>query len=160
MCTKPLFVLLTGALFLSGCHSTPPGPVTDACSVLTPDEISAVLRVPIDPGKHIPASSTVMCAWLQSKTFGITAEKLVLNFTSLDSFKKEKVASSRPRKITVTPVSGIGDEAFYVITPLGTSLYIRKGNTAISFTIRDKGFSTDQLMAKEKTLGLEAAARL
>jgi hypothetical protein len=85
----------------------------------------------------------------------------VLNFTSLDSFKKEKAAtSSRPRRITVTPVSGIGDEAFYVITPFGTSLYVRKGTTAISFTIRDKGFSTDQLMAKEKNLGLEAAARL
>jgi hypothetical protein len=55
-----------------------------------------------------------MCAWLQSKTFGVTAEKLVLNFTSLDSFKKEKAASSRPRRITVSPVSGIGDEAFYV----------------------------------------------
>jgi hypothetical protein len=160
MRTKPLFALLTGALFLSGCHSTPPGPVTDACSVLTPDEISAAVRVPIDPGKHIPASSTVMCAWLESKTFGVTAEKLVLNFTSLDSFKKEKAAGSKSRRITITPVSGIGDEAFYVITPFGTSLYVRKGNTAIAFTIRDKGLSPDQLMAKEKTLGLAAAARL
>jgi hypothetical protein len=158
MRTKPLFALLTGALFLSGCHSTPPGPVTDACSVLTPDEISAVVRVPIDPGKHIPASTTVMCSWLESNAFGVTAEKLVLNFTSLDSFKKQKAANSR--RITVTPVSDIGDEAFYVITPFGTSLYVRKGNTAIGFTIRDKGLSTDQLMAKEKTLGLEAAARL
>jgi hypothetical protein len=54
MRTKPLFALLTGALFLSGCHSTPPGPVTDACSVLTPDEISAVGPRTHRPGKPHP----------------------------------------------------------------------------------------------------------
>jgi len=159
---KPMFVLLAGVvLFLSGCHSQAPSvvvPVSDACSVLTPAEVSAVIAAPIDAGKHIPASSTVMCSWSESGATGETAVKVVLNFTSLVSFQREKTATTP--NIILTPASGVGDEAFYVTTEFGTSLYVRKGNTAIACGVHDKSLPTDQLMAKEKALGLEAAARL
>lgn len=162
MHTKPILALLAGAvLLLSGCHSPAPSTVatvSDACSVLTPAEVSAVVGVPIDAGKHIPASSTVMCSWPESGATGETAAKVVLNFTSLASFQREKTATSR--NITLTPASGIGDEAFYVTTEFGTSLYVRKGNTAIAFGVHDKSLLADQLMAKEKALGLKAATRL
>ena len=164
MQTKPLFALLTAALFLSACRSpTPPAapiesPVTDSCAVLTPAEISAVIGVPIDPGKHNIASSTIMCSWFMTGVPGEAGVRLVLNFTSLASFQKEKNATSS--NITLTPASGIGDEAFYVTTEFGTSLYIRKGSTAIAFSIHDKTLPADQLMAKEKILGLKAATRI
>jgi len=164
MHTKPLFALLTGALLLSGCHSpTPPAapaeaPVTDSCAVLTAAEISSVLSVPIDPGKHFSPSNTIMCSWFMTGGSGDAGVRLVLNFTTLDYFQKEK-APTNPR-VTMTPASGIGDDAYYITTEFGTSLFIRKGNTAIGFSIRDKTLPTDQLMAKERTLGLKAAARI
>jgi hypothetical protein len=164
MHSKPLFALLTAAALLSACRSpTAPAaptetPVTDACAVLTPSEISAVIGVPIDPGKHTIASSTIMCSWFMTGGTGEAAVKLVLNFTSLASFEKEKNAKSP--NITLTPTSGIGDEAFYVTTEFGTSLYVRKGSTAIAFSIHDKTLPTDRLMAKEKVLGLKAATRI
>jgi hypothetical protein len=37
---------------------------------------------------------------------------------------------------------------------------IRKGNTAIGFSIHDERMPTAEVMPREKTLGLEAAARL
>jgi hypothetical protein len=89
---------------------------------------------------------------------GEPAVKLVLNFTSLASFQKEKNAKSP--NIILTPASDIGDEAFYVTTELGTSLYVRRGSTAIAFSIHDKTLPTNQLMAKEKALGLKAAMRI
>ena len=164
MRTKPLFTLLTAAIFLSACRSsTPPaapveGPVTDSYAVLTPAEISTVIGVPIDPGKHTIASSSIMCSWFMTGVSGEAGVRLVLNFTSLASFQKEKNAKSP--NITLTPASGIGDEAFYVTTELGTSLYVRKGSTAIAFSIHDKTQPPDQLMAKEKALGLKAAMRI
>ena len=164
MRTKPLAALLTAILFLSACRSsTPPaapadGRVTDSCAVLTPTEIGAVVGVPIDPGKYNIASSTIMCSWFKAGATGEDAVRLVLNFTSLASFQKEKNANSA--NITLTPTTGIGDEAFYVTTELGTSLYVRKGNTAIAFSVQDKTLPADQLMAKERTLGLKAATRI
>jgi hypothetical protein len=160
MPTKPILALLTATLLLVGCHSTPlPTPahteITDSCLVLTPAEISATLGVPIDPGHHVLASSSIMCSWPQTGASGEAAQKLVLNFSSLPSFQREKAATT----VVITPAAGIGDDAFYVTTDLGTSLYIKKGNTAIAFSIHEK-LPLATLMAEEKTLGLDATPRL
>lgn len=159
MSIKPPTILIIATLLLTGCHSTPdPRPQgdthADSCAVLTPAEISATIGIPVDSGKHAIASSNIMCSWSQTGAIGEDARKLVLNFTSLPSFQQEKIAPT----VTITPAPGIGDEAFYVTTQLGTSLYIRKGNTAITFAIREK-LPPATLMAEEKTLGLDAAPR-
>ena len=160
MPTRPILTLLTATLLLTGCHSAPPPTtahteVTDSCMVLTPAEISATLGIHIGPGQHALASSNIMCSWYQAGGTGEDARKLVLNFTSLPSFQKEKAATA----VTITPAPGIGDDAFYVTTDLGTSLYIRKGNTAIAFSVHEK-LPPATLMAEEKTLGLDATPRL
>jgi hypothetical protein len=167
MSTTPLCALLTASLLLLGCHSSAPTetptpsattattPVTDACQVLTPSEISSVLGVPIDPGQHIPKASTIMCGWAKT---GVVGDSIViLNFTKPDYFEKER--DPQPR-ITMTPAPGIADDAYYITSQFGTSLIIKKGSTIISFAIRDKSIPSVQLMEKERALGLKAAARL
>jgi hypothetical protein len=156
--TTPLSTLLTATLLLLGCHSstTEPTanptsaaatntPVTDSCQVLTPAEITAVLAMPIDPGQHV------------LKTSDTDDSEVVLNFTTPDYFEKER--DPHPR-ITMTPAPGIGDDAYYITSQLGTSLFIKKGNTVIGFSIRDKTIPSAQLMEKERALGLKAATRL
>ncbi len=142
-----LLALMT--LLLSACHSSaqkPAAPVSDACEVLTPAEIGAVLGVSIDPGKHIPASAKVMCGWAQTGQTGEAATKLMLHFATQPYFQKEKAASGN---VTVTPASGIGDEAFYVTSEFGTSLFVRKGDTAIDFSIRDKSLPKNVSVAHD-----------
>lgn len=153
--------LLAGAIFLlGGCHSSDPrsaSPVTDACDVLTPAEVSSLIGVPIAAGKHIPASSTVMCAWSENGASGESATKVVLNFAARPYFDKEKAATGN---VVVTPASGVGDDAFFVTSEFGTSLFVRKGNTAIGFSARDRSLPADKVMAQERALGVKAAARL
>ncbi len=140
-----LLALMT--LLLSACHSSaqkPAAAVTDACEVLTPAEIGAVLGVSIDPGKHM--AGKVMCAWTQTGQTGEIGTKLVLHFAQMPYFQKEKAASGN---VTVTPVSGIGDEAFYVTSEFGTSLFVRKGDTVIDFSIRDKSLPKNVSVAHD-----------
>ena len=166
MSITPLCALLTASLLLLGCHSSAPTeptptataantPVTDACQVLAPSEISSVLGVSIDPGQHIPKASTIMCGW--SKTGVVGDSIVILNFTKPDYFEKER--DPQPR-ITMTPAPGIADDAYYITSQFGTSLIIKKGSTVISFAIRDKSIPSAALMEKERALGLKAAARL
>jgi hypothetical protein len=164
---KPSVPLLAAAFLLFGCKSpsppapTPstaaPQPVTDACAVLVPGEIGAALGVPIDPGKHTIATSNIMCDWSQTGATGDKAVKLVLNFSSLDAFNREKAATSN---VKIASAPGIGDEAFYVTTEFGTSLLIRKGKTSIGFSVRNLRMPVDKVKAGERTLGLAAAARI
>src|SRR5271163_4599659 len=167
MRTRAGTTLLTASLLL-GCHSSTPTeptatptptsaaiPVTDACQVLTPTEITAVLGIPIDPGQHIPKTTTIMCGWPKT---GVTGDsEVVLNFTTPDYFEKER--DPHPRS-TMTPAPRIGDDAYYITSQFGTSLFIKKGNTVVGFSIRDKTIPSAELMEKEKALGLKAAARL
>jgi hypothetical protein len=131
-------------------------PVTDSCAVLTPTEISSVLGILIDPGKHTLANSDIMCNWAETGAAGAKVQRLVLNFSSLDAYNRGKNAKGN---VKVTPAPGIGDDAIYVTSQLGTSLLIRKGNTLIGFSIRNMRLAADQEMAKEEALGLDAAAR-
>jgi hypothetical protein len=160
-------ILLTTTLLLISCHKSEPTPaptphvaqqpVADSCLVLTSAEISAALGIPVDPGKHTLATSDLMCNWPRTGAAPATEPALVLNFNSLAVFNREKAASGN---VKVTPATGIGDEAFYVTSQLGTSLLIRKGNTTIGFSIHDKTLPTPKAMAMENTLGMEAAARI
>ena len=170
MSTTPLCALLAASLLLLGCHSSGPiepaatptpsasaakTAVTDACQVLTPSEISSALGVRIDPGQHIPKTSTIMCGWAKAGVPGDSI--LVLNFAKPDYFEKER--EPQPR-ITMTPAPGIADDAYYITSQFGTSLIIKKASTVISFAIRDKSIPSVELMEKEHALGLKAASRL
>jgi hypothetical protein len=98
-----------------------------------------------------------MCAWSENGASGESATKVVLNFATLPYFDKEKAATGN---VVVTPVSGVGDDAFFVTSEFGTSLFVRKGNTAIGFSVRERSLPADKVMAQERALGVKAAARL
>jgi hypothetical protein len=104
------------------------------------------LRLKRTPGHQIVASKNLRHT---------SSSKILL--CAEDSRRRPRTASIF---VKLTPAPGIGDEAFYVTTPLGTSLLIRKGSTSIGFSVRDKKLPTAQLMADEKPLGLAAAGRL
>lgn len=60
--------------------------------------------------------------------------------------------------ITKEPVSGVGDDAYYIESGLNTSLYVRKGSSVIQIIVF--GFPKEQVKTMEKTLAQEAAAKL
>jgi len=137
----------------------------DACALLTESEVSTALEVKSLAGTHPVASSGKMCSW--SDVAGgsdINHRRVVLSITSLAGFNFVKSRGSE--KITIEPVSGIGDEAFYQITKSSEApfLFVKKGNAAFSVRILNglklKAFTREQEKAKEAALGKAAAGRL
>jgi hypothetical protein len=63
--------------------------------------------------------------------------------------------------ITKTPVTAVGDEAFFMVSQLRVSLHVRKGNSV--FEIMVAGFHADQveqMKTMKKTLAQDAVAKL
>jgi hypothetical protein len=60
----------------------------------------------------------------------------------------------------ITPVSGVGEDAFYVSSESGLSLYVKKGTHAIAVTAKNTPLVGEELKAKEKDLAAKAVARL
>jgi hypothetical protein len=131
-------------------------PHIDACSVLTQAQVSAVLGVEVK-AEHIVPSATNLCGWAPPGGPSINGKKLVLDFKTTQAFE---IGKTPIKSMTKTPVSGIGDDAYYATARgLGTNLSVRKGNVAFNIALHGD-FPVEQIKAKEKDLALKILSKL
>ena len=144
-----------GVLALSGSRAAYAAPPVDACSLLTPAQVTAALGVSVAAGENIVPGSAAMCGWEVTGQHSMNRKRVVLSIytrigslTPLERFKNAKTPMGGIEK---EPVSGVGDDAIFVTTPgFGTGLIFREGDGA--FDLRVYGFPIDQVKAKEKSL--------
>ena len=135
----------------------------DACALLTETDVSAALEVKSLAGTHLVQSSTKVCSWSDVAGNDINHRRVILSVTSASAFNALK---SQTGIMTMEPVSGIGDDAFYEIPKSSESpfLYVRKGDVAFSVRILNglklKAFTRDEEKTKEAALAKAAAGRL
>jgi len=152
-----------GILFVMGTGRVVAASATDACSLLTEARVSAVLGVSVGAGQHIAANNSLICGWSQAGSTTPSSKRVVVDILAaigsakpVDRFNTSKTPVEG---ITKTPVTGIGDDAFYITTPgIGTALMIMKGSSVIQ--IRVYGFPVDEIKEKEKTLAQDALPKL
>jgi len=134
--------------------ATSPSP--DPCSLLTQKQVSAVLAMNVEVGKHV--ASTV-CAWgVPGQPFGIGGKKATLHFITQQAWEYANVPVPG-KTITKSQVSGVGDQAVFGTTSgrLAT-LTVKKGN--VFFVVQIYGFPIEQLQEKEKALALQVLTKL
>jgi hypothetical protein len=149
--------LVTGLLLSSAASSSAADPV--ACTVLTPAQVSAALGVSIDKGTPISRPGT--CQWMGKGRFATLTIAVPRGGKSpVDQFnagKKGGLAGA----VTAEPVSGVGDDAYYVYfsgtTRAGLGLVVKKGSS--EFEVRVYGFELDKAKPVAKTLAQEAAGK-
>jgi len=132
-------------------------PPTDACSLLTPAQVSAVLGLKVGAGTPLPGNSKP-CHWGAAVVMAKGTKKGVM-LTLQDPLAFTYAKMPAGHGIVKVPVSGIGDDAVYGTTPgYPTVLTVKKGN--VVFVVHVNGFPDDQIKAKEKTLALDVVAKL
>jgi hypothetical protein len=122
----------------------------EACTLITQTQISAALEVPVGAGTPIGSPST--CQWTGKGRFAtLTITQPLAGKSAVDRFNAGKT-STLPG-IIKEPVSGVGDEAFYIYfgnTTRAMGLVVKKGSSA--FEIRVYGFDVDKAKSVAKTL--------
>ncbi len=131
----------------------------DACSLLAQSQVSEALGTSVSTGT--PISGPASCQWMgQGKWATLTITQPLGGKSAIDRFNAGK-ARALPG-ITVEPVSGAGDEAYYVYfsntSHAGLGLVVRKGGSA--FEIRVYGFDIDKAKPVAKTLAAYAAGKM
>jgi hypothetical protein len=150
-------------------YATPPQP----CSLLTQAQVSTTLGIAVVAGKP---EGQFDCECDQPGWSMIRGVRLLLhvlgtvgNLSPVQQFNTIKmplpVFLPHSQEIIKTPLSGVGDDAVYVIR--GNSapeLTVKKGDSV--FQVRIQGFPSkqvsqvNQIEAKEKTLALDVLAKL
>lgn len=129
----------------------------DACTLITTDEAAAALGEPVDPGT-VPTAGAHSCLFSGHPATGISIGGVEISLTGTGSFDPNK--KSIPG-LTITPVSGVGDAAYYVSIGAGYQvLNVKKGQTTFTVSVLKTGGLDSQLQSAEKTLALAILGRI
>jgi hypothetical protein len=134
----------------------------DACTFLSQNRVSAILGLASDAGRHIGPGSA-LCGWGEpndpdhlGKHVLLTIYRAVGKISSVERFENGKMPI---QGIAKTPVSGLGDDAYYIDTPgFGLGLNVKKG--AFAFQVKAFGFSPEMTKMIEISLAQDVLATL
>ena len=96
----------------------------------------------------------------------IDLSQIVVQIQSLTIFNGSKQSgqdgSAKANGITITSVSGLGDDAFFQSTGGSgiTFIEVKKGNTVFTIDVENKAFSPDQQKTAEKILAQIALSNI
>lgn len=129
-------------------------PPPNACSLLTPAQVSEVFGTSVGAGSPLFPTDTKDCQW-RATGAKIRAQ---LFLKEEGAFARAKMAI--PGKV-VSSASGIGDEAVYTGSQGTPSvLSVKKGSVVFDVHVLSYGLQDDKVKAMEKTLALEILAKL
>jgi hypothetical protein len=109
---------------------------TDACTLLTPSQIESVIGVAVSAGEPVTSNIRTSCKWLQAGVDPFKAKTVIVSIKSAQAFEMGK--NLPPGRISSSPVSGIGDEAYMTSGSIsyGATLSVRKNGAAYTVTVR------------------------
>jgi len=157
--------MILGLLFVfAACSSRAAyaAPPKDACALLTPAQVSAVLGVPA-AGKALGSKS---CIWVQTGVKpGSPRGRVDVVILIMQGYTQGYAVAKMPNAPTsAMHVSGLGDDAYYLSMTSGEAMELRvkKGSVAFGILVQRSGtlFTPDQIKDKEKTLALDVLAKL
>jgi hypothetical protein len=170
MGSKNRLPALYAVIFIFGTATAPvasAAPPDDACALLTDTQVDAVLGVSVSAGSHPTPTSLKLCSWAEANAPMMgrksvrVALKTAADFEGMKKLRAQAKAMAEQEKdedagqMSLTPASGIGDEAYFTPT-----LWVKKGNVAFELFITGLDLPTDQVRVKLKTLALQILSKL
>jgi hypothetical protein len=151
--------VLTGSILMSQSGSLSAASPAVACELLTQARVGAALGVAVGAGTTIARPGA--CQWFGKGRFAtLTITQPLAGKTPLEQFNAGK--TSKRIGITMEPVSGVGDDAFYVYyatttpsAPVG--IVVRKGDA--TFEVRVYGLPLEEGKTVGKSLAQDVAGK-
>jgi hypothetical protein len=175
MSLKPTAAITIGSFLMLFTCASACAAGGDACSLLTQSQVSSVLGVTAGAGQHPgdemhlppgdPAVDRRTCTWYEGGKTSPVGKRVSLiilgTIGSLTPVQRFNNAKTPVQGITKTPVTRVGDDAFFMVSQIRVTLHVKKGNSV--FEIMVGGFPAEQIeqvKTMEKTLAQDVAAKL
>ena len=158
MTSKISLGAVIAAIFIAGA-ATPPAnaaPPDDACSLLTQAQVSAAVSVSVAAGAY-QGTYKKTCTWNAVSPATKSAKYVPLLLEGPDAYQAGKLAPVKT--IVVTPISGIGDDAYYLAVGPNVGLIVKKGNVAFKVAVYGD-IPIENKQAMEKTLAQQVVSKL
>ena len=146
-------VLIVGAAVVPSANAAS----DDACSLLTQAQVSAAVSISVGAGVVCDSNVQEDLHWNATNVVAQAAKFVTLMLQGLDAFQAGKAAPVKT--IVVTPVSGIGDDAYYLAVGTNVGLIVKKGNVAFKIAVYGD-IPIEKKESMEKTLAQQVASQL
>lgn len=128
----------------------------DPCSLLTPDQIKAVLNSPVEPGQPGAAKDSNECTWSDAR--GV--DRVYLGLRPGADFQTTRAKMAK-NGVHTTAVSGVGEDAFSVCSDSSScALYALAKNHFLLLTVYASDDGPQDVQAAEKALANQILPRL
>jgi hypothetical protein len=135
--------------------AAPPGmatpPLSDACSLLTAEQVGDAVSAKTGAGKYVSPKFTKTCTW--------TAPGVIVTLM-LQASEQFQAGKKAPAPSEVTSVLGLGDDAYYLAVGNLVGLGVKKGTTAFKVTVYKSSLPTETKQKMEKTLAQQVLTKL
>jgi len=158
MASKISLGAVIAAIFIAGAATAPANaaPPDDACSLLTQAQVSVAVSVSVGAGAY-QGTYKKTCTWNAVSPATKSAKYVTLLLEGLDAYQAGKLAPVKT--IVVTPISGIGDDAYYLAVGPNVGLIVKKGNVAFKVAVYGD-IPIENKQAMEKTLAQQVVSEL
>jgi hypothetical protein len=135
---------------------TAAAPAQAPCSVLTPDQIKAVVDVPVDPGQAGGTKDAPDCTWKDAKG----QDRVYLSLQPRDHFNVTRAQMQNTGRLS--NVSGVGEDAFFVSSAAGSTVYLYTmgKHHLLLLTVNVPNASRQDNEAAEKALATQILPKL
>jgi hypothetical protein len=131
---------------------------TDACSLLTPAQVSAVIAVPVGAGTHVTPTFVKTCTWKPTGASDIVAVTVNLQTSAFYDGAKRKALEATALGLSMSPAA-VGDDGFVENIGGMTTLWFKKGTVALKVNVYAKR-APDALQTLQLALAKQAAQAL
>ena len=142
-------LLLAGlpGLAVAGAAAPATSPADTPCTLLTPDEIKAVIGAPVLPGMPSVNDEAKECTWKDAGGH----DRVYLNLKEVKDWKSFRDSMQATGKMT--PVTGVAEDAFFVASSGNSAAFytLKKGHVVL-LTVDGTGFTKAENEASEKAL--------
>jgi hypothetical protein len=126
------------------------------CSLLTPDQIKAVLNSPVEPGQPGVAKDSNDCTWSDARG----EDRVYIALQPRAAFQKTRAQIDKTGGHP-TSVTGVGEDAFFVSSgDSSTALYVLAKNHLLLLTVNGPNATQEQNEAAEKALATQILPQL
>jgi hypothetical protein len=92
------------------------------CSLLTPDQVKAVVGGAVTPGTPGGTKDSPDCTWKDAKGQNSDQPRVYVSLKTRDNFNVTRAQMSNTGRLA--SVTGVGEDAFFVSSPAGSTVYL------------------------------------
>jgi hypothetical protein len=132
----------------------------DACTLLTPAQVSAAVGVSVADGTHVTPTNVKTCTWTASGSSKVKFVTLYLQTTAAyDGGKPMARQMAAASQNGAVKPANIGEDGYYFVMGDQAGLLVKKGSSSFKVTVYAT-LSVDEKEAMELTLAKNVLAKL